>query len=163
MSALVAALPALRVLIIDGDADNRQMYREAFSTAGWYVTEAVDGREAIVRVLTEKPSVIVTELRLPFVDGLALCEILRRDVKTAMLPIVVVTSETRAIELAKAERVGANAVLVKPAPPDAILLEMHRCVLLPRSAIASLPSRTIARRLSKRINQLRHQRHRLRP
>jgi CheY-like chemotaxis protein len=138
MSAFVAALPALRVLIVDGDADNRQMYREAFSTAGWYVAEAADGREAIVGILTEMPSVIVTELRLPFVDGLALCEIFRRDPKTAAIPIVVVTSETRAVELAKAERMGANVVLVKPSSPDAILLEMHR-LLLSTSRVSPRP------------------------
>jgi CheY-like chemotaxis protein len=140
MSILVDAVPALRVLIVDGDADTRDMYCDAFSSAGWYIAEASDGREAVVRVLTEKPSVIVTELRLPFISGLALCDILRRDPKTARLPILIVTSETRAVELAKAERVGANATLVKPASPDAMLLEMHRLVAFSASPIGSTSS-----------------------
>ena len=104
------------------------------------MAEAIDGREAMVRVLTERPSVIVTELRLPFISGLALCEILRGDPKTARLPILVVTSETRAVELAHAERVGANAILVKPASPDEMLLEMHHVVALSASAIRSTSS-----------------------
>jgi CheY-like chemotaxis protein len=129
MAGAVDLLPTLRVLIVDGDADSREVYREAFATAGWYVAEAVDGREALVRVLTEKPAVVVIELRLQFISGLALCEILRRDQKTATLPIVVVTAETSTAELARADRVGANAVLVKPKTADAILLEMHKALL----------------------------------
>jgi len=141
MPALVDAFPRLRVLIVDGDDDNREMYREAFSGAGWSVEEARDGREALVQVLTSKPSVVVTELRLPFISGLALCEILRQDPKTAALPILVVTAEARAAKLAQAERMGANAILVKPRTPDAILLEMHRLLLSSSiPAVSQLPA-----------------------
>jgi DNA-binding response OmpR family regulator len=116
------------VLVVDGDADNRELYRDSFTLQGWAVTEAVDGREALVHALTSKPWVVVTELRLPLIDGVALCEILRRDRATEAVPILVVTSETRAVELAKAERAGASALLIKPSTPDIIVAEMKRLV-----------------------------------
>ena len=115
-----------RVLVVDNDADNRELYRDSFTLAGWIVTEAGDGREALVQALKDKPSIVLMELRLPLIDGVALCEILRRDHATAEVPILVVTSESRAAELARAQRAGADAVLIKPATPDVIVREMRR-------------------------------------
>lgn len=116
------------MLVVDGDADNRELYRDSFTLEGWAVTEAVDGREALVHALTSKPWVVVTELRLPLIDGVALCEILRKDRATEAVPILVVTSETRPVELARAERAGASALLIKPSTPDIIVAEMKRLV-----------------------------------
>ena len=117
-----------RVLIVDGDADNRELYRDCFTLAGWTVTEAVDGREALVQAIIAKPWVVVMELRLPLIDGVSLCEILRQDKATAAVPILVVTSETRATQLARAERAGADAVLIKPSTPDVVIAESERLV-----------------------------------
>jgi len=129
------------VLVVDSDADNRELYRDSFMLAGWVVSEAADGREALVQALTAKPRVIVTELWLPLIDGVALCEILRRDRSTSTVPILVVTSETRTIELARAERAGADAVLIKPSTPDIIVSEMKRLIEDARTAapVASPP------------------------
>jgi CheY-like chemotaxis protein len=117
-----------RVLVVDGDADNRELYRDSFMLAGWAVTEAVDGREALVQVLIAKPWVVVMELRLPLIDGVSLCELLLRDNLAAAVPILVVTSETRPAQLARAERAGANAVLIKPSTPDVVIAETERLV-----------------------------------
>jgi CheY-like chemotaxis protein len=110
------------VLVVDGDADNRELYVVSFTLVGRQVTEASDGREALVRALAAPPTVIVTELRLPIIDGLSLCEILRRDRVTRRIPILVVTGETRATELARAQRAGADAVLIKPSTPDVVIV-----------------------------------------
>jgi two-component system chemotaxis response regulator CheY len=131
------------VLIVDGDGDNRELYRESFSLAGWNVTEASDGREALVRALTAKPWVVVTELRLPFIDGVSFCEILRQDEATAAVPILVVTSETRPAQLARAERAGANAVLIKPSTPDVVIAEAQRLVQAAFNEARSTPSRKL--------------------
>ena len=126
-------------LVADGDADNRALYRDALTLAGWRVTEAGDGREALVQALLLKPWVVITELRLPLIDGISLCEILRRDRVTKGVPILVVTGESRATELAKAEHAGASAFLIKPCMPDLLLAEMHRLVKGAR-AVAAPPS-----------------------
>lgn len=131
-----------RVLVVDGDADNRELYRDSFTLEGWAVVEAGDGREALVHALTSRPWVVVTELRLPLIDGVALCEILRRDRATEAVPILVVTSETRPVELARAERAGASAVLIKPSTPDLIVAEMKRLVESASNAAAFPALRT---------------------
>jgi CheY-like chemotaxis protein len=123
-----SAVGGPHALVVDGDADNRALYRDALTLAGWRVTEASDGREALVQALLVKPWVIITELRLPLIDGISLCEILRRDHVTQAVPIVVVTGESRATELARAEHAGASAFLIKPCTPDVLLAETHRLV-----------------------------------
>jgi len=109
------------ILIVDSDPDTRDLYRQCFELAGCSVVESSDGRDALAKALSGEPSLVVTEIRVPFIDGLALCELLRRDPATKQVPIVIVTSDTRASQLAQARCVGADAVLIKPALPDEML------------------------------------------
>src|SRR5579871_3030867 len=75
----VRAFAPSRVLVAEPDADTRALYRTALSLAGCDVSVALDGREALTTALVQPPTLIVSELRLPLIDGYALCEILRRD------------------------------------------------------------------------------------
>lgn len=115
-----------RVLVVDPDADTRAVYREALRADGCDVIEAADGREALAKALVRPPAIVITELRLPFLNGFALCEILRRDRVTATVPIVVVTSEARHAELEHVRRIGANGVMVKPTTPEVLLNTVRR-------------------------------------
>src|SRR5205085_4103995 len=103
-------------------------YRQSFSLEGCDVVEAADGRDALTKALVEPPTLVVTEIRLPFVDGYALCEILRRDRATADVPILVITSDARTLAIDRARTAGADAVLVKPTTPEQMLIEMRRLV-----------------------------------
>ena len=114
-----------RVLVVDADADNRERCRDWLTIAGWAVTQAEDGREALVKLVT-LPSLLLTELRLPIIDGATLCEIVRRNRRMSALPILILTGETRATKIARATRAGADAVLIKPSTPDDVLDEMNR-------------------------------------
>jgi len=109
------------VLLADADSDTRSLYAEAFTAEGWTCFEAMDGRDALVQALTRVPSLCVAELWLPKIDGLALCQELRKDVQTERLPILIVTTDDRPDHLARATQAGASAVLVKPALPDAVV------------------------------------------
>jgi CheY-like chemotaxis protein len=122
----VVAAHSVRVLVVDPDADTRALYGEAFRANGWDVIEAADGREALARALARPPALVVTEIRLPFLDGYALCDILRRDRATTAVPILVVTAEARPIGADGARRAGANAVLIKPTTPEQLVAETRR-------------------------------------
>jgi CheY-like chemotaxis protein len=142
------AFPAtapFRVLVADPDADTRALYQMVLPVAGCEVIEAVDGREALTKALVQSPTLIISELRLPLMDGYALCEILRRDAATRSVPILIVTAEARTTARDRIQKVGADAVLVKPIPPDAIVSVMRN--LLTRVADGrgtSVPTDTAA-------------------
>ena len=128
-----------RVLVVDQDADTRGLYREALRTLGCDVIEAADGRDALTKALVRPPAIVITELRLPVVSGLALCEILRRDRVTATVPIVVVTGDARGTELEHVHRIGADGIIVKPTTSDALL-----SVVGPLLTARQLPDDTIS-------------------
>jgi CheY-like chemotaxis protein len=123
--SLAAPSAPPRVLVADPDDDMRMFYRDSLKLVGFNVVEARDGRDALEKALVQQPTLVITGLRLPLVDGFALCEILRRDRTTANVPILVVTIETRPDELNRARKAGADAVLMKPTTREAILNEVR--------------------------------------
>jgi CheY-like chemotaxis protein len=118
--------PLLRVVIADADADTRALYREILAPLNVVLIEAADGRDALVKCLVEPPALLITEARLPGVDGYALCELLRRDAATRSMAILVVTSDVHPVQLARFRQVGANLILSKPVSVDAFTSEVAR-------------------------------------
>jgi two-component system phosphate regulon response regulator PhoB len=105
------------------------MYAQFLRMAAWVVEEASDGREALAKAISERPSVIVTETRLPGISGLDLCGLLRRDPTTAAIPIVIVTGDAFATDVQRAEASGADVVLVKPCLPEKLGGEIERLIV----------------------------------
>ena len=126
-----------RILVAEPDSDTRLLYRELLHGRGSDVVDAVDGRDALARALSVRPSLVLTELRLPILDGFALCSVLRRDSLTKTVPIVVVTAESRPSEVDRAHAAGADVVLLKPVTPEALLREIDRLLEQPPSATES--------------------------
>jgi CheY-like chemotaxis protein len=132
-------LSTARILLADHDAAASALYRELFLSTGADVAEAADGREALVSALCQPPALLITDLRLPLLDGYALCEILRRDLATAKVPILVVTSDLRPASALRVRAAGADAVILKPASRGQLLAEARRLLV-------SRASRTLAGR-----------------
>ena len=142
-----------RILVAEPDSDTRMLYRELLHGRGSDVVDAVDGRDAMVRALSVRPSLVITELRLPHLDGFALCSVLRRDSLTKTVPIVVVTAESRPSEVDRAHSAGADVVLLKPVTPEALLREIDRLLEQPPPAAESpapKATRSAARRTLKK-------------
>ena len=132
-----SARPLPMVLLVDQDDDNRAMYGQYMKAANWIVEEAVDGRDALAKALSLRPELIVTEIRLPGIDGFELCKLLRRDFATRRIPIVVVTGDAYPRDLKLALSAGATSVLLKPCVPEAVLAEAVRMLEAAREPDAS--------------------------
>jgi two-component system, cell cycle response regulator DivK len=115
-------------LLVDRDDDTRAMYAEYLRFARYEIEEAGDGREGLAKALARRPQVVVTETRLPGIDGFQLCRLLRDDVFTRAIPIVVVTADAYVPNLERAREAGASEVLIKPCLPDVLLAEIRRLV-----------------------------------
>jgi CheY-like chemotaxis protein len=113
-------------LLVDRDEDTRQMYADYLRLSSCVIEEATDGREALAKALALNPDVVITETRLPGIDGFALCDLLRQDPATHSIPIIVVTGDAFDGDLQRAQRAGADSVLVKPCLPENLLGEMQR-------------------------------------
>lgn len=150
MAAAVPRLDVLRILIADGDADTRTVYRECLQALAGDVIDAGDGRSALVSALAHRPSLVITDTRLPGFDGYALCDVLRRDVVTRTVPILVVTSESMPSEMARARDAGADGVLIKPVSPETLLQEVERLLRQARDRrpLHASPTNAGARRVA---------------
>src|SRR4051812_45686414 len=110
LDAPLPASPPL-ALLVDRDMDTRHLYRECLTGEQWIVEEVGDGREALAKALSTPPHVVITETRLPGITGYDLCDLLRRDIATRTVPIVVVTGDALPTDVQRAKECGADAVL----------------------------------------------------
>src|SRR6266567_4087927 len=136
-------------LIVDRDPDTRKLYAEYLKLSACTVEEADDGREALAKAIARQPDVIITETRLPGINGIELCELLRRDTTTRDIPILCVTGD--ALHADQVQTVGADAVLVKPCLPESVLAEIHR--LLDESGELRLRARTLRDTVSPQLER----------
>jgi CheY-like chemotaxis protein len=81
------------VLIIEDEADIRQMLRRAFETEGWTVTEAENGRVGVQQVVQNRPDLIVLDLVMPVMDGFEFVRELRKVETWQSIPVVVMTAK----------------------------------------------------------------------
>ncbi len=85
--------PGRIVLVVDDDSATRQVLRRTLIRQGWSVVEAENGRVALERVATQKPSLIMLDMMMPEMDGFAFLAALRKDAASAATPVVVLTSK----------------------------------------------------------------------
>jgi two-component system, chemotaxis family, chemotaxis protein CheY len=129
----------VRILIAEADGSSRARYRDACVGAGWDVIEAEDGRDALVKALVHHPTVTVSAVDLPLIDGLTLCDIIRRDRLVAQMPILLVTADTHPLQLDRAREAGADLVIKTTI--DAEELIGHVRQLIARHGAAAEPLR----------------------
>src|SRR5262245_48487691 len=117
-STALAHSRRIRIVVADADPDSRSFFEELLTIADCDVVAAVDGRDALVKAFSDTPTLVITEMRLPILDGYELSVVLRHDAATQMVPILMVTSETRLAMLERARAAGVDAVLNKPVVPE---------------------------------------------
>jgi CheY-like chemotaxis protein len=122
----VSSLAPRLVLLVEPDADMRTRYRAALEEIGYDVDEAEDGREALALAFSRRPSFIVTQTRLAFIDGYELCALLRRDRETRAARIVVLSEDAHPLQIERARSAGADAGLNTPCMPDTLVAEIQR-------------------------------------
>ena len=81
-----------KVLIVDDEEEVRSNLCEFLSEHGFAAVEAIDGEEALAKSFTEKPDLILLDLRLPKVDGYQVCQTLKGNPITSVIPIIMLTA-----------------------------------------------------------------------
>ena len=116
------------ILIAHGDSAVRRRCRRMFARDAQHIVEARNGRDALVEALVRPPALLLTELRLPLVDGYTLCEVLRCDAATADLPILAIDAIVAGDEPERAIRAGANGFVEFTARSTRIRAEANRVI-----------------------------------
>lgn len=110
------------ILIAERDRVVRDLQRHFLTEAGYEVEFVDDGQAALDRLNESAPSLIVTEVMIPKVDGLTLCRRVRENAATRDIPIVVLSVLSAE---ARAQEAGASAFLRKPLVPAVLVSTIH--------------------------------------
>ena len=102
------------VLLVEDTEDNRQMMGRLLELSGFRVVEATNGQEAVEAAARENPKIILMDLSLPFIDGLAATRRIRDLPGLKNVPIVAVSAHDTADFHHEALAAGCDAYLTKP-------------------------------------------------
>jgi CheY-like chemotaxis protein len=116
------------ILFVDDDEDIRTIaHMSLTAVGGWQVTLADCGAMALEKAVDNPPDLIVMDMMMPGMDGLATLQRLRDDPRTAAIPVIFLTAKVQKTEVDRYRAVGAG-LIVKPFDPMKLPDEI-RCVL----------------------------------
>ena len=103
------------VLIVDDAALVRAYYRQALEQAGYQVAEALNGLEALEKVLMQPFDLLIVDINMPQMDGMTFLRTLReKELPLSAIPALVTSTESGPQDVASARSAGANYYAVKP-------------------------------------------------
>jgi two-component system, chemotaxis family, chemotaxis protein CheY len=116
------------ILIVDDYAPNHRLMSFVLEQHGYAVAAASNGQQALERMESATVDLVLTDLSMPKMDGLALASAIRADSRYAGIPIIIVTASTREQDQARASGIGANAFLTKPVDSTDLVHEVDRLI-----------------------------------
>jgi len=122
------ALPAVRVLVIDDSNTIRRSAEIFLRQGGHEVVLAEDGFDALAKVNDHTPDLIFCDILMPRLDGYQTCAIIKRNLKFAGVPIIMLSSKDGLFDKARGRMVGSEDYLTKPFTKDQLLqaVQQHR-------------------------------------
>jgi DNA-binding NarL/FixJ family response regulator len=110
-----------RLLVVDDEPNLLRAVAASLRTEGYEVVTARSGRDALVRVAESVPDLIISDIRMPGMDGYQLAGQLRASSRTAIVPIIFLTAKDETADRVAGFRAGVDAYITKPFEPDELL------------------------------------------
>jgi len=105
------------ILVVEDEADLADLVRYNLEKEGYRVVTTPDGEKALDRIRSSPPSLVVLDLLLPKLDGLAVCREIRRDPRTKAIPVLMLTARSEEMDKLTGFEAGADDYLTKPFSP----------------------------------------------
>ncbi|MGA1199517.1 MAG: response regulator [Candidatus Latescibacterota bacterium] len=110
-----------KILIVEDEEATRETWTEFFEGSGYGVLQAGDGQTALDLARSERPNIVLLDLRLPVLDGYQVCQRLKSDPATSQIPIIMITAFlTGANDTVRGIEYGADDYLNKPVDLDVL-------------------------------------------
>ncbi len=130
--------PLPRVLVVEDEEDIRNLVRYNLEQEGFGVDDAVDGAQGYESIRRHAPDALVLDLMLPGISGLELCQRLRNEAPTRLLPIVMLTAKSSEVDRILGLEMGADDYVVKPFSPRELVARIR--AVLRRSHAQAAPA-----------------------
>lgn len=116
------------VLVVDDEEANRMLLRDPLEVHGYEIIEAENGEQALQKVEQRPPDVILLDVMMPRMDGFEVCRRLKKEARTAHIPILIVTALSERMERMMGIAAGASDFLSKPVDLQELTLRVNHAV-----------------------------------
>lgn len=138
-----------RILLVDDDAETRDVYANFFTDSGFLVEEAENGLDALERIQVMKPDIIMSGIIMPKMDGFTLVQALRQNIETAQIPIVFLSHLGRQEDRRRSKELGVDDFIVRDTTPLKEILSRVKALLSAMEYIVAIePGSFDARRFA---------------
>jgi len=110
----------MKIMVVDDCKTTRKLLGHYLKSRGYQVVFAENGLDAMEKLGRESVNMIMTDLNMPYMDGMELIKTLRSDSTWSEIPILMVTTENDGMEKERALELGANGYIVKPVSGEVI-------------------------------------------
>jgi two-component system, cell cycle response regulator DivK len=115
-----------RILVVEDQADSRQIIRDMLASTDYQVTEAGNGEEALAAIAKQRPDLILMDVQLPIMDGYTATRRIKADPALRSITIIAVTSYALDGELKTARAAGCDDYVPKPFSPRELLAKTRQ-------------------------------------
>jgi twitching motility two-component system response regulator PilH len=116
---------ARNILIVEDNQVDRTRLEKLLGGAGYQVSTAENGDQALASVKRTKPDAILMDVNMPGMDGFAATRALRGDADTKDIPVILVTAKDQKADKAWGQMLGAKAYITKPYTDDQVLSQVR--------------------------------------
>ncbi len=117
------------LLIVEDNADMLEYLRTYFSKE-YHVLTATNGREALDIIGSQAADMVVSDVMMPLMDGITLCQTLKQSMETSHIPVILLTAKSDTADVVAGYRSGAEAYVAKPFEPQVLALQIKNILQL---------------------------------
>ncbi len=114
MTSTIVPQKKQRILLVDDNATNVELLHAQLKPFGYEIEKAYDGEEALKKIEASPPDLILLDLMMPRLSGYEVCQKVKTDPKTQLIPVIVITALKELDDKIKAIEMGADDFLMKP-------------------------------------------------
>ena len=129
-------MTAESILVVDDEEDILELVRYNLSKEGFAVTTVASGEQGLAAARAHRPALVILDLMLPGVDGLAVCQELKSDSQTADIPIVMLTAKGDESDIVRGLDLGAEDYILKPFSPRVLLARVKTVLRRQRLSVS---------------------------
>jgi len=112
---------AVKILVVEDSRTQAEYLQHILRHEGYQIILAFNGSQALEKIKTDRPTIVLTDIIMPEMDGYALCSAIKKNEDTADIPVILVTQLFDPPDLIKGLEAGANDIIIKPFQPEHVL------------------------------------------